>query len=99
MISGECSKVRIIKHEQVLIESLAVSSYSGRPLMCNGFFEKQRYLIVLFFLHLRAVLCKNQTKLEMKNFEPPTQIYMEVGPHEGCSKMSIIEVITQLLPW
>ena len=43
---------------------------------------------------LRAVLCKNQTKLEMKNFEPPTQIYMEVGPHEGCSKMSIIEVIT-----
>ena len=49
--------------------------------------------------HLRAVLCKNQTKLEMKNFEPPTQIYMEVGPHEGCSKMSIIEVITQLLPW
>ena len=49
--------------------------------------------------HLRAVLCKNQTKLEMKSFEPPTQIYMEVGPHEGCSKMSIIEVITQLLPW
>ena len=40
---------------------------------------------------LRAVLCKNQTKWEMKNFEPPTQIYMEVGPHEGCSKMSIIE--------
>ena len=33
---------------------------------------------------LRAVLCKNQTKLEMKNFEAPTQIYMEVGPHEGC---------------
>ena len=33
--------------------------------------------------HLRAVLCKNQTKWEMKNFEPPTQIYMEVGPHEG----------------
>ena len=29
----------------------------------------------------------------MKNFERPTQIYMEVGPHEGCSKMSIIEVI------
>ena len=26
MISGECSKVRITKHEQVLIESLAVSS-------------------------------------------------------------------------
>ena len=49
--------------------------------------------------HLRAVLCKNQTKWEMKNFEHPTQIYMEVGPHEGCSKMSIIEVITQLLPW
>lgn len=47
----------------------------------------------------RAILCKNQTKWEMKNFEPPTQIYMEVGPHEGCSKMSIIEVITQLLPW
>ena len=35
----------------------------------------------------------------MKNFEAPTQIYMEVGPYEGCSKMSIIEVITQLLPW
>ena len=34
-------------------------------------------------IHLRAVLCKNQTKWEMKNFEPPTQIYMEVGPHEG----------------
>ena len=49
--------------------------------------------------HLRALLCKNQTKWEMKNFEPPTQIYMEVGPREGCSKMSIIEVITQLLPW
>ena len=48
---------------------------------------------------LRAVLCKNQTKLEMKNFEPPSQIYMEVGRHDGCSKMSIIEVITQLLPW
>ena len=48
---------------------------------------------------LRAVLCKNRTKWEMKNFEHPTQIYMEVGPHEGCSKMSIIEVITQLLPW
>ena len=30
----------------------------------------------------------------MKIFEPPTQIYMEVGPHEGCSKMSIIEVMT-----
>ena len=30
----------------------------------------------------------------MKNFEPPTQIYMEVGPHEECSKMSLIEVIT-----
>ena len=49
--------------------------------------------------NLRAVLCKNQTKWEMKNFEPPSQIYMEVGPHEGCSKMSIIEVITQLLSW
>ena len=44
---------------------------------------------------LRGVLCKNQTKWEIKNFEPTTQIYMEVGPHEGCSKMSIIEVITQ----
>lgn len=44
---------------------------------------------------LRAILCiKNQTKWEMKDFEHPTQIYMEVGPHEGCSKMSIIEVIT-----
>ena len=41
---------------------------------------------------LRAILRKNQTKLEMKNFDPPTQIYMEVGPHEGCSKMSIIDV-------
>ena len=49
--------------------------------------------------YLRAVLCKNQRKWEIKNFEPPTQIYMEVGPHEGCSKMSITEVITQLLPW
>ena len=39
---------------------------------------------------LGAILCKNQSKWEMKNFEPPTQIYMEVGPHEGCSKMSII---------
>ena len=39
---------------------------------------------------LRAVLCKNQTKWEMKNFEPPTQIYMEVGPHEGCYKCCII---------
>ena len=48
---------------------------------------------------LRAILCKNQTKWEMKNFDPPNQIYMEVGPHEGWSKMSIIEVITQLLPW
>ena len=48
---------------------------------------------------LRAILCKNQTKLEMKNFDPPTQIYMEVGPHEGYSKISIIEVITYLLPW
>ena len=44
--------------------------------------------------YLRAILCNNQTKWEMKNFEPPTQIYMEVGPHEECSKMSIIEVIT-----
>ena len=49
--------------------------------------------------NLRAVLCKNRTKGQMKNFQHPTQIYMEVGPHEGCSKMSIIEVITQLLPW
>ena len=46
---------------------------------------------------LRAILCKNQRKWEMKNFEPPTQIYLEVGPHEGCSRMSIIEVITCLL--
>ena len=37
-----------------------------------------------FIGSLRAVLCKNQTKWEMKNFEPPTPIYMEVGPHEGC---------------
>ena len=44
--------------------------------------------------YLRAILCKNQTKWEMKNFDPPTQICMEVGPHEGCSKMSIIRVIT-----
>ena len=43
---------------------------------------------------LRAILCKNQTKWEMKNFEPPTKIYMEVGPNEECSKMSVIEVIT-----
>ena len=43
---------------------------------------------------LRAILCKNQTKWEMKNFEHPTQIYMVVGPHEGCSKMPITEVIT-----
>ena len=44
--------------------------------------------------YLRAILCKNQTKWETKNFEPLTQIYMEVGPHEECSKMSLIEVIT-----
>ena len=44
--------------------------------------------------YLRAILCKNQTKWEMKNFDPPTQIYMEIGLQEGCSKMSIIEVIT-----
>ena len=44
--------------------------------------------------YLRAILSKNQTNFEMKNFEPPTQIYMAVGPHEGCSKMPIIEVIT-----
>ena len=50
-------------------------------------------------MRLRAILCKNQTKWEMKNFDPPNQIYMAVGPHEGCLKMSIIEVITQLLPW
>ena len=48
---------------------------------------------------LRAILCKNQTKWEMENFEPPTQIYMEVGPHEECSEMSIIEVIIELSPW
>ena len=43
---------------------------------------------------LRAILCKYQTVWEMTNFDPPTQIYKEVRPHEGCSKMSIIEVIT-----
>ena len=37
---------------------------------------------------LRAILCKNQTKLEMKNFYPPNQIYMEVGPHKGCVKIN-----------
>ena len=51
-------------------------------------------LVLVFFSSLRAILYKDQTKWEMKNFEPPTQIYMEVGPHEGCSKMSVIEVIT-----
>lgn len=43
---------------------------------------------------LRAILSKNQITWEMKNFEPPSEIYMEVGPYEGCSKMSVIEVIT-----
>ena len=50
-------------------------------------------------VHQRTVSLKNQTKWEMRNFEPPTQFYMEVGPQDGCSKMSIIEVITSLLPW
>ena len=44
-------------------------------------------------VHQRTVSLKNQTKWEMTHFESPTQFYMEVGPHEGCSKMSIIEVI------
>ena len=51
-------------------------------------------VVELLIVSLKAILCKSQTKLEMKNFDPPTQIYMEVGPHEGCSKMPIIEVIT-----
>ena len=59
------------------------------------------FLVLSFHYHpftcnstLRAILCKNQTKWEMKNFEPPTQIYLKVGSHEECSKMSVIEVIT-----
>ena len=49
---------------------------------------------------LRAILCENQTKWEMKIFyPPPTQVGMQEDIHGGCSKMAIIEVITQLLPW
>ena len=58
-ISGECRKVRRIKHEQVLFESFALSSQFGRPLMCKGFFEKQRYLIVLFFSFQHEALLHN----------------------------------------
>ena len=50
--------------------------------------------IRLYASLLGAILRKNQTKWEMENFEPPTKIFIEVGPYEGCSKMSIIEVIT-----
>ena len=46
--------------------------------------EQNEALASLLRANLRAVLCKNQTKWEMKNFELPTQIDMEVGPHEGC---------------
>ena len=59
--------------------------------------EANFHIIDKQLTNLRAFLCKNQTKLEMKNFDPPprpTQIYMEVGPHEVCSKMPIIELIT-----
>ena len=31
------------------------------------------YTLKIYY-YLRAILCKNQTKWEMKNFEPPTQI-------------------------
>ena len=30
----------------------------------------------------RAILCKNQTKWEMKNFDPPTQICTQVASIE-----------------
>ena len=42
---------------------------------------------------LRAILCNNQTKWEMKNFDP-LLICMQVDIHGGCSKVAIIEVIT-----
>ena len=48
----------------------------------------------IIFMVLRANLRKNQTEWELKIFEASTQIYMEVGLYEECSKMSIIEVIT-----
>ena len=69
-----------IKHEEVIFESLAISSWFGRALMCKGFFEKPRYLIVHFFFW---PLSKHEALIH--NFKPLCYIDQQETIQVGLS--------------